>query len=351
MKTKEKEKLPILFHSDTREPLENYNRYIAVRSSVCNTVITVRGDKEYFVAFLTHYKLSVNRDKIFWKKIQEYNLTYKVSDKTHRHMFYGNIEPFVFALTRAFKLDWIPRDLLAVLGKRKDLWIEVISGRITNQEKLLKYFSKKYFRGVYSYRTLLAAYTNTSYPPLWDLYYYCANPEIGLKTYSKKTVYHDILFYCKVLNEKYNPLWSDRRLKEYHQYQIEKVHSLEAEEYSNVPIIPHYENKGINLILDERSCFIEGQSMHNCVHSYWNRIKNGKYILARGFVNDEYINMGITSDLCIDQIHTKYNGVATEDTLAYCRSWLEDNKEELSKIVEAIKAKRFEIEEEIVLPF
>lgn len=358
---KEKSKLPLLYKEDSRRPANSYSREYVCRSGIVETTFSIYGDANHWTAFQDSYTLTVMGPSQFWKKVGSTQCTYK--DKK----LYGNIEPFVNKLLGVFHIDWMAtnRWTLKVIRGRKDLWVRVLSGKITNPEALCKAFSRKYFKGAFSYSSLRKCAEEQAFSvPLWDLYYYCTNPEAGLRLilqdyiHVNRTLMYDVQSYCKILNSKWDPKWSQKRMHQEHQKQIELLNTIQLESKDSAPIASSFSKDGLSLILNERDCYAEGCSMHNCVHScYWARILNGTYLIARGEVNGEYVDLGMSvekDDIKFNQVHTRYNGTVLSDTQNICMKWIEDNKKILLATVAEIKkcgAHKVTEPEYLVAPF
>lgn len=354
-----KEKLNILFHEDTRSTQEEYTREQICKGRCANgTSVSIYGDKEHWTAFKDEYVYTVFGPRMFWKKTISVQATYK------NGKFYGSIEPFIPYLLKVFNIDWIPKWGRVLLKSDKYLWKQVLSGKITNPEILCKKFSKKYFKGVFSYASLREYAEKGCSTSLYDIYFYTKNPEESLKWFlhhSYDPLIGDVLNSCKVLNTKMSPMWSERRLKDEHQLQIEEINRAKIENITAEEVALPYSNEGLSLILNERSCYIEGLNMHNCVHScYWKRIASGDYLLAKGSINGQYVNLGLRAydgKIVFDQIHTIYNGIPNDDVKQFCTQWINTHREELKEIAEEIKwnnkitMERKGITEPEILPF
>lgn len=356
MKKKEP-KWQVLYHTDDRTPVKEITREDAVENprgaESLYVGIGIKNPKD-FTIWKRHYRLMVLGPKIFWKEIARLSLTYKDGK------FNGNLDALTEEICRAFKLDWLSTNkyLYRILGGRKDLWKLIISGKVTNPEALLKAVSKRYFGGVYSYKNLKKWCKGECRPcSLWDIYYYTTNPDLTLDMLSSNTygerdwLFEDSLKMAAFFNEKINAKWSLARLREEHQHQIERKEVKKLEKLDINDIAPAFSKDGLSLILNERECCIEGSKMQNCVYScYWHQIKDGQYLIARGTVNNEYVDLGIRitgDDVIFNQVHTAYNGRAEEATRDFCDAWIKSNKEELLNIAKYIKEQRKSKVEEI----
>lgn len=343
-----KEKMNVLYREDTRRPASEYSRRQAAKNTQLGTVVSIVGDKSHWCAHNDQYILTVRGPRQFWKKANIVNCTYKDGK------LYGSIEPFADILCKIFRLDWMStnRWTFNILKGRKDLWTACLKGKVTSPEKLCKYISKKYFGGAYSYPTLRrVAEEHFCGVSLWDLVDYTTNPEMALKILLDRRregesyyTLQDVLQNCRILNTKINPMWSEKRLHEEHQKQIEEINLMEIESFSATPVLPEFSYGGLSLIDNEKDCYKEGCTMHNCVHScYWRQISNGQYLIARGSVNGEYIDLGMrvgTYNITFDQVHTIYNGNCSESTKQYCKQWINTLEEELLELAASVRNKR-----------
>ena len=342
----EREKLHCLYRRDTRRPASSFSREEAVRNRPLAECVNIYGSKEHWAAFSDEYILTCLGPRVFWKKIRTVNTTYK------NGKLYGTVDPFRNQLIEIFNFNWLSSNdwALRLLGGKKDLWKDILSDKITNPEMLCKNISKRYFKGAYSYRTLRRmAEGYNSRVSLWDLYYHSTNPEEALKLLIDPKgmdlfIIEDTIQYCKILDTKFNPLWSMRRIIEEHQKQIEILNARKIEGFSDELLTAPYSSDGLSLILDERTCFAEGCRMHNCVHScYWRQIADGFYLIAKGEINGEYVDLGmsVTPDAVVfQQVHTIYNGNPSSETIKACHNWITFRQNELQEIAKEIKSNK-----------
>lgn len=348
----------VLYKRDERFPLTDMSRMNAVRNPPCVLSTTVYGDKQHFCMFHEKWTIKVLGNKIFWKKLDSYSLTFKGG------RFYGHLDSFFMRiLCEVFHIDWISQWCFSLIGTNRTLFKAILQGKITNPEDLCKKYSKLYFKGAYSYKNLKECACQALTFSLWSLYYYCTNPNEGLRylldlrEVSEKNTsstwwigcsldilesdIRDFLYYCEMLGDtKWNPKWSKNRLIAEHQKQIERVQLLEIQEKSNELIAPSFSKDGLSLITDERTCYEEGMYMHNCVHTcYWHRILGGIYLIAKGDIKGEHINLGIKMEKTprLDQVHTIRNGEVSDDVREFCINWIEANKEALNDTVNCIR--------------
>lgn len=340
-----KAKRKIIYSFDNRRDSKEFTREEAAKRLLVAYRRFVCGEPTDFVCGIATYALSVCKPKdptktgVYWKECNYTCVTYKHS------RFYGTLTPeIITVLIEAFNLDWVNTSWIRKLIRRDNrLWSMIISKKVTNPEQLCKKYSKMYFGGKYSYRALRKYYELRISLSLWDIYDYTSNPEVFIERYCDNTrdednyeisaLYRDTLQHCKINNTQLNPLWSIKRLEAEHQLQVEESNRKQIESCPCIPITSPMKYAEIELIVDERTCFLESLRMHNCIHScYWSKVLKGNYILCRGDSNGEHFNLGIHAkedNVWIDQIHTKYNGPVSPNVRDNCVSWVTMFKEEL----------------------
>lgn len=353
MKTKQTR--PCIFLEDTRRDLKGMSRRQAFKPYARPHRIAVYGSREDFSVFYSEYIIEVMGNNVFWKSLGEESMTFKDGK------FYGTFSQRVLniALT-AFNIDWPMSSnwIISLLAHNKTLWAMILKGKITNPEQLAKKYSKLYFKGVYSYKALKVYFESySSIGSLWDIYYYTSNPNLWVEKYcalkwendrqyeEHLNLARDILHYAKIENAKINSTWSYSRMASEHQKQIERDNLDQINMYSDEKIATPFERNGLQLILDEREAFIEGTMMHNCVHScYWNKIANGNYLIAKGVVDGVKIDVGISigySDngdvLRLNQVHSIYNGIVSQEIKQYCMNWIDAYHQDLLGVLNEIR--------------
>jgi hypothetical protein len=326
-------------------------------SPITKSEVTVREGQTGWVSIYTISQLTVLGHRIFWKQTKKSILTFKDGK------LFGDISEHMHHLIKALHLDWmlgINVWCLRLLRERKDLWTLVFKGKITNPEVLAKTFSKKYFGGAYSYKTLRRfcenPYISRCQSLLWNLWYYTTNPELALAKFIEAQDAGDpwefastrTLEEAMYTGEKINPLWSTRRLYEVQEDITLTLATERAKKYSDEPIAPPVEEDGVSLLLDKRSTAFEGCFMHNCVFSnYWKRILRGKYLIGRtkgkrGRPLDVGIAVNMTAHpkgwkFQLDQLYGRYEASPTEEEMDFCTQWVEAHQEVLLKTFSAIR--------------
>lgn len=82
---REKTKMEILFRENNRPDLSDYTRKDLIEKCPSYTNRTLLGDKKHWCFFTDAYRICVLGDRIFWRKTQSRNITYKGG------RIYGNI--------------------------------------------------------------------------------------------------------------------------------------------------------------------------------------------------------------------------------------------------------------------
>lgn len=334
----------------------------------CGYIIGVKGTPTDFVSYRMDYGARCVGPRIFWQKGEKSYLMFS------KNKFYGSMTPELLSQAlRAFHIDWVPggdgssKDLFWVrrlLRTDKYLWSLVFSGKVTNPEDLVRRFSKKYFGGVLSYRAAKIYFKRPS-GYLQQMYNYSTNLNLFIEKTavpdpyeydwdSKEAVIKNLLLdtlkYAEIENRRINPAWDEAMLKFVHSAQIARDIKNTADSYPSELITSPFKKDGLELILSERDCFVEGVTMKNCVHRcYWEQVCNGDYLLAKGNVNGEYINFGIRvrrpyNDnrlaLTVDQVHTYDNNCPSQATMDFCENWMLNNRDELKVIAGVCKMKK-----------
>ena len=353
-----KPKYPVLLYSlkseETKKACE-YTRREVINGCVFKNSVAIRATEETsstnWFAATDQYRLVVLGPSIFWKKLGATTLTCKEGK------LYGTMVPVLLEkAAQAFHIDWIEHDYVKhCLKQRRDLWQDVFAGKVTNPEMLLKRFSKKYFKGVYSYKTLKEYFRCTSHLggiDLWSIYYYTSNPDLAIRKCLEENakeyrqILKDMLHYCNLFgDQKVNPNWSIKRMEEEHREQIirdmvENPPKNLSEDYICSPLSIH----GMEVFRQEKECYIEATYMKNCTwRCYWKRCARGEYMLFKGKLNGQYIHMGMYVDLANDEVsfdQAKIRGDHNPrpETLEACEEFVLFNTPEiLAKAKEILK--------------
>lgn len=350
MKMKRSDK-PVLLYEDSRPKLSDFTRRALCRRGIGGEVKGVVGWPEHWTSFIKFYRACILGDKIFYKQTEMLMLTFKDGK------FFGNMHEELLNLAcKALRREWAIQGIAPkILGIRKDLWKGVFSGKITNQEVLAKTFSRRYFKGAFTYKTLKAMYEPAGWNgvpcTLSDIFYYSTNPDLFLQILIAREPKNndfiqlalDDLEYCRVLNVKINPKWSANRMREEHQKHVRLDNLKEIAEKNPENIAPPFSADGLSLILNEKDCFEEGLMMNNCVYRcYWPKVCRGHYLLAHGYVNKERITLGIEKwedRIVLEQVHGQNNSWLSKEIEIACKDWIYKHCEDLLDTMDAIKKK------------
>lgn len=329
--------------------LSAFSRSYIINMNPIKTSTMFYGTLSHWTAFENGSKATVMGPRKFWRPITSITATFKDG------RFYGQWKQFIPYIIRYNifpELEWIDAATYNILDTNKDMWTNVFKGKFTNPEQVFKWFSKRYFKSAFSYKSLREYYKRKSEVSLYDLWYYIINPELALQKLialraditDNKRLFLDSLHHAKVLNIKINPAWSRARFELEHQRQIRQIKLEEINSLSADNILPKFSREGLSLITNERECYIEGMNMENCVHScYWRHVKKGEYLLAHGTVNGEYIDLGITvysNTVDAEQVHTKYNGTVNLSTRLFCLNWVGRYAKELFDIAKNVAVQK-----------
>ena len=112
-----------------------------------------------------------------------------------------------------------------------------------------------------------------------------------------QSIFFDCLEQALVLEQKINPLWSEKRLNEEHtrmtreimQHQIHTVEDKSVKYKDTVDKILNLMNtKGVEFLDNKRKVFMEGTIMNHCIYTnYWDRIEKGEMFAFNFTYGDE----------------------------------------------------------------
>lgn len=222
---------------------------------------------------------------------------------------------------RRFNLDWIPDYLKRTITT--GAFSKILRKQITNPNQLLTYYRKygirnkelsinaidKVLRLGLDLNSLIETCNFNSIEAL----------EVKSNNYGWVGLINDISRECFILGKRFNILWSDKRLREFHQQNIKEINQLDLKflrkEIYKLPEITLPEN--FELIDNSHRLYEEGKNMQHCVYSYHNRIKRENY-LALHYNGGEDATIGIrvnNSKFEIEQIKTRRNGKPQDEEL------------------------------------
>ena len=268
--------------------------------------ILIKEDNPIYYASST-YKLSKGK-KFYLKKEAKEGFT--VEPKGKMKIWFGrnintlnNMNQILIALNK----EWVKPIYLqyitpSIMGK-------IIVNKITNPHDLFKSIIKMYRtecsisklidiveKGkVFISKNLLlkGIYTAKNLDHYLD--YLSSNPQ------NMSNIF-DMMDQASILERKINFRWSKKRMALEHKKWTEEIMSFTSENLSKDKLewleqLSLPTGKKIKLIDNESDCYMEGKMMHHCVYtSYWNTVKNKKYIIYH--INDD-TSYGATLGLAI----------------------------------------------------
>ncbi len=149
--------------------------------------------------------------------------------------------------------------------------------------------------------------------------------------------YRDLLDCAVQLNEIVDFTWSQKRIKEEHQRQINELNRKEIEAKEQVPVFdvcldePH-----IHMLNTEKEVFLEGTNMHHCLYKcYWNRIKSKDYIAFHMSVPQDctFSFKVLNNKVVLDQAFLAYDRQISDITKAAIVDFQNRNEADLYKLL------------------
>lgn len=168
-------------------------------------------------------------------------------------------------------------------------------------------------------------------------------------------IYRDLLNCAVKLNEVVDFTWSQKRIKEEHQRQINELNRREIEAKEQVPIFdvcldePH-----IHMLNTEKEVFLEGTNMHHCLYNcYWNRIKSKNYIAFHMSVPEHctFSFKVFNNKVVLDQAFLAYDKQISDITRAVIVDFQNRNEADLYKLLTGENKAYWPEEMEIELPY
>lgn len=150
-------------------------------------------------------------------------------------------------------------------------------------------------------------------------------------------LYNDLLRCAVQLNEVVDFTWSQRRLQEEHQRQINELNRREIEAKEQVPIFDVcLDEPYIHMLNTEKEVFLEGAAMHHCLYTcYWNRIKHKDYIAFHMSVPEHCtFSFKVLNDkVVLDQAFLAYDKQISDITRAAIVDFQNRNEADLYKLL------------------
>ena len=143
----------------------------------------------------------------------------------------------------------------------------------------------------------------------------------------------DMIAQAAMLNKKYNPLWSEKRVKEVHQEWTRELMEIELKslpkiDYDYVGVMPELE--GLTLIRNNHELFNEGKSMSHCVYTNYNaNVRRKDYFVFAYEYNGRRATVGVNSIpqdgqklFVLNQMYGFRNCMIDEEHKVRVREWL-----------------------------
>ena len=307
-------------------------------------VLSVKEDSIYYACKMESVSRHGNR---FYKKslVVDYLYINPTTIKINRKN-----PKFIRGFLELAKITWW-RDLsMNVINylEKPPILKSVLVKTIYNEETLYKAISKRIYGVNIRWRLMKEwlGYSGRMNISLIDLFTFTRNPEKGLERYMKepfqmRTTLRDLLTMAVALNQIVDFTWSEQRILEEHQKQIELKLKREISSKSLEPVYKNVFDTPSNIVLlnTELDVFMEASKMHHCLyHSYWDRIVNHKYI-AFHMTSPEECTFSIKNNVInkipvFDQAHLVNNGCVSAETIRFIDTFITTNRENLEKMFE-----------------
>ena len=268
--------------------------------------VLLKDDKLHYSDIV--YKISCVNNKYFLKVHVKHGFTYEKGKL--KAWFGSNIKKmnFVPFIEEYLKLNWIDKHDYGIITAT--LLGKIIAGKITNKRDLYEAWFKanriKCTVGEYmnARRKIMDEYdlNNNRYYPflfmrgggqftymMYRLNQTMTSLDHFFKNISNIIKYYSIFFDCIdqaiLLEQKINPLWSEKRIDEEHTRMTRELMEHQLNTVENKPVMykPAVDKilnlmnaKGVEFLDNQRRVFLEGKVMDHCIYTnYWNRIENG----------------------------------------------------------------------------
>lgn len=214
---------------------------------------------------------------------------------------------------------------------------DVLRKKVYNRETLCKtVLSKIYHLKGFNWK-LFYEYLKygANYCSIFDLKDFTKDLNASLRTLVNlgdvyNPVYRDLLDCAVKLNEVVDFTWSQKRIKEEHQRQINELNRKEIEAKEQIPVFNFVcTEPNIRLLNTEKEVFLEGTTMHHCLYTnYWNRIKAKNYIAFHMTApeNCTFSFKKLNNEIVFDQAYCAYDKPVSNETKQIIRDFLERTK-------------------------
>ena len=229
------------------------------------------------------------------------------------------LQEYIFPM---LKINWL-RDLsneYNVFILKPSILKSILLGNIYSEETLCKAILKRcYHCKELSWKSFRTYLPHCRAFPILDLMAFTKNVQISVDVLNNTQdlqIYYDLLRSAIELNEVVDFKWSQKRLFQEHQRQINILNNERIAAKSPEKLFPrdlsNGEFKHLNTELD---LFKESLAMNNCLyHCYYEKIKNHKY-LAFHYKNTTF-GLNISKSISIDQIRGPYNSAVSEEIIS-----------------------------------
>lgn len=299
------------------------------------TVLCVKDDSIYYTEKNTYL---IRNGRTFYKKsfVESYIYIDSTTVNVNKCTVYA-----VLDFLKHTGIDWfkdIPNEILTRFIKCSSILKSIFVKTIYNEETFYKAIAKRIFKVNIGWR-LMKLWCEKSPPvDLHDLYCFSKNFEKGVVRYLEvngelRFDLQDMLIMAVELDQIIDFTWSEARIKEEHQKQIqikeaEAIASKSVKEIYKPLNIP----SNIRLLNTELDVFMEGKNMHHCLYScYWNSIEAHQYI-AFHMTSPEDCTFSIKlvdGNPKLEQCHTCRNGNVSPETRKEIENFVEKYKSEL----------------------
>jgi hypothetical protein len=250
---------------------------------------------------------------------------------------FGGADKYAIALEFLLlcgKFDWhvdIPSRVKQMFFIKPSVFRAILTNKIYNEETFYKFIGSRVF-GIKNigWRSIRTFCTENIPISIFDLRDFTKNIEDSIEVLSKTTnthLYYDLLHYAVKLDQIVDFTWSEKRINEEHQKQIEISLQKEIASKEQVPIYKNViSGDNIRMLNTELEVFMEAQNMHHCLYScYYNQIKEHTYIAFHmSYPEDCTFSVSKQSDgkIKFDQIYLKYDRHVQSNTRAIAEKFI-----------------------------
>jgi hypothetical protein len=276
--------------------------------------------------------------------------------------------PHITDVFKHFNFNWFSDKLYGFVTK--GIFEKMMSGKITNNLDLCKAYIKA-MRLNCSPALFLQLFTSNEVmisksdflrqasvaKDINHLIEYLMNENKEV-TYEKHHMFNDMIKEAQILEKKIDYTWSFNRLKEEHKKWTEEIMKVEIDSLEDVPVkniekYVRYTPFNFRLLTTQKEVFYEGKTMKHCVYtSYWNSIKEGRYLAYHVMLGEEEATLGMYIDNdCIryNQCYTKYNQAISSKMHTLVKNFV-DNLNDQTKRDGLLNNKQIEEKQIIVNP-